>query len=285
MPAKEPAEAEARPTRRGGQVTAITLSGTQGLGRRGTFRVTDDMGAAIPRLRNPWLRTFLKTQGLAILISLAALIVSCVNSFWKPDNLVVYFRFNDPKEVGTNQLHVNYIFSNAGKTPAFIEGVSLTEIFYQRSDDDKAIPSLDVCKGAKIPTPDSLALISADVPPKIISYAKDLGYSRLYTPKTIYLGSVQSPFSSLNIDAGAPRAISAVYEMDAIDWNKFNVVLLCPVVTFFDASGHPSKAICEGFQSDQFTFGKDSPKGTRTTPAGLARLLPTSGSNCRVTPF
>jgi hypothetical protein len=63
MPAKEPAEAEARPTRRGGQVTAITLSGTQGLGRRGTFRVTDDMGAAIPRLRNPWLRSVLKDSG------------------------------------------------------------------------------------------------------------------------------------------------------------------------------------------------------------------------------
>lgn len=90
------------------------------------------------------------------------------------------------------------------------------------------------------------------------------------------MGGVQSPFSSINIDAGAQRAISAEYEMDAIDWNKFDVVLLCPVVRFFDSSGRPSTAICDGFQSDQL-LPEAGPKGTRATPAGQARLLPTSG--------
>ena len=59
-------------------------------------------------------------------------------------------------------------------------------------------------------------------------------YSRFYTPRIIYLGNVQSPFSSLSIDVGAQRAISAVFEMDSVDWNKSNVVLLCPIVRFFD---------------------------------------------------
>src|ERR1700722_13623815 len=166
------------------------------------------MSEDIPRLRNRWLSTFLKTQGLAILISLAALIVSCVDSFWKPDDLVVYFRFNDPKEIGTNQLHVNYIFSNAGKKPAFVEDVSITEVFYQTEEDSKTIPNIDLCKDQHIPTPDLVALMPTDLQSKPALYSHEERYSRLYTPKTVYLGSVQSPFSSLNIDVGAQRAVS-----------------------------------------------------------------------------
>ena len=245
----------------------------------------DDVGAAIPRLRNPWLSKFLKAQWLAllgILISLSTLTAYCINYFWRPDDLVVYFRFIDPNEIGTNQLHLNYIFSNAGKTPAFIEDVSLTEVFYQSNADGRTIPNMDICKDETIQTPAIVAFMQPAFQSQPISHPKGGWYSRLYTPKTIYSGSVQSPFSSLNIDAGAQRAISAVYEMDAIDWNKFNVVLLCPVIRFFDSSGHPSTAICDGFQGDQFPIEKNGPKGTRTTPGGLARLLPTSVSNCRI---
>jgi hypothetical protein len=246
--------------------------------------VTDDMGAAIPRLKNRWLGRFLKTQWVGV-ISLASLIAYCVYNFWKPDNLVVYFRFEDPKEVGTNQLHLNYIFSNAGKTPTFVEDVSLTEIFYQTNGDGRTMPNIDICRDQSIYTPSIAALLPANFRSEPTFYPKEGWYSRFYTPKTIYLGSTQSPFSSLNIDVGGQRAISAVYEMDAIDWNKFNVVLLCPIIRFFDSSGRPFTAICEGFQSDQFALEKAGPKGTRTAPGGLARLLPTSGSNCRIAPF
>jgi hypothetical protein len=243
----------------------------------------DDVGATIPRLRNPWLSRLLKTQWLGLLSILISLATLFLTYFWKPDDLVVYFRFVDPTEIGTGQLHLNYIFSNAGKTPAFIEDVSLTEVFYQSSGNGSTIPSLDICKDQSIETPTFAALGPPSVRSQPILHEKEGWYSKLYTPKMIYSGNIQSPFSSLNIDAGAQRAISAVYEMDAIDWNKFNIVLLCPVVRFFDSSGRPSTAICDGFQSEQLALGMG--KGTRTTPAGLARLLPTSGSNCHIAAF
>jgi hypothetical protein len=196
---------------------------------------------------------------------------------------VVYFRFTDPKEVGTDEIHLNYVLSNAGKTPAFIEDVSLTEIFYAYKGNASTTPSLDLCKDESIETP-TLAALNPQAVRSLPLLHHDGWYSKLYTPKIIYLGGVQSPFSSINIDAGAQRAISTIYEMDAIDWNKFNVVLLCPVVRFFDSSGRPSTAICDGFQSDEL-IPEVGPKGTRTTPAGLARLLPISGSNCHISVF
>ena len=241
------------------------------------------MGTAIPRLRNPWLNKLLKTQWLGLLSIVISLVTLYLTYFWKPDDLSVYFRFNDPNEVGTDQIHLNYIFSNAGKTPAFIEDVSLTEVFYQIDNNGRAIPNIDVCKDPSLPTPSFLALLPHDVHSQ--PFNANGRYAKFYTAKTIYLGSVQSPFSSLNIDAGAQRAIAAVYEMDAIDWNKFDVVLLCPVIRFFDLSGRPFTAICNGFQSDQFRIVKDGPKGVRTTPGGLARLLPTSVSNCRTAAY
>jgi hypothetical protein len=245
----------------------------------------DDVGAAIPRLRNPWLSKLLKTQWLGILSILISGVALYLTYFWKPDDLVVYFRFANPNEIGTSQLHLNYIFSNSGKTPAFIEDVSLTEVFYQSNADGSAIPNMDICKDESIQTPTFVALMQPALQSQPMLHQKEGWYSRLYTPKTIYSGGIQSPFSSLNIDVGAQRAISAVYEMDAIDWNKFNVVLLCPVIRFFDSSGHPSTAICDGFQGDQFLIEKNGPKGTRSSPAGLARLLPTSSSNCRIAAY
>jgi hypothetical protein len=168
------------------------------------------VGAAIPKLRKRWLGRTLKTQWVGM-ITLASFIAYCVYNFYKPDDLVVYFRFSDPKEVGANQLHLNYIFSNAGKTPAFIEDVSLTEVFYHEAEDGRTIPNIDICKYQNIQTPDINALMPTELKSKPALYSNEGRYGKLYTPKTIYLGSAPSPFSSLNIDVGGPRAIYAVY--------------------------------------------------------------------------
>jgi hypothetical protein len=123
----------------------------------------DDLGATIPRLKSPWLKTFFRTQGLSFVVAVVSLLVTLAVNSWKPDDLVAYFRFADPKEVGTNQLHLNYIFSNAGKTPTFIEDVSLTEVFYQNKGNASATPSLDICKDQSIETPTLAALMPAAV--------------------------------------------------------------------------------------------------------------------------
>jgi hypothetical protein len=146
----------------------------------------NDMGATI-RLRNPWMRTLLKTQWIGILSALISLITLYLTYFWKPDDLVVYFRFTDPQEVGTNQLHLSYIFSNAGKTPAFVEAVSLTEVFYQSNGNASTIPSLDICKDESIQTPTVAAFAPAAVRSLPMLHPPGGWYSRLYSPKAIYL--------------------------------------------------------------------------------------------------
>jgi hypothetical protein len=235
----------------------------------------------------PWLPNFFKTQGLAVLsliVSGGVLSDNLMRDFWKPDDLVVFFRFLDPKEVGTNQLHLNYVFSNSGKTPTFIEDVSLVEVFYQQIPNAQSYPDLGICE-ANSPTPATITMLPSFVQSTPVKYANG-EYKKFYTPKTIYLGGVQSSFSSLNIDVGTQRAISTVYEMDPVDWNNFNVVLLCPIVRFFDSTGRPFTAICKGFAGDDIHEDNGPAKGRRTTSAaGLARLLPETGSTCRISPF
>jgi hypothetical protein len=244
--------------------------------------MTDNAGAPILRLRNPWLRNMLQTQWIGVLSLLVSLTTLVLTYFWKPDDLVAYFRFVNPGEIGTNQLHLNYIFSNAGKTPAFVEDVSITEVFYHSDAYSNTIPDMDICK--RTYTPSFVASIPSNIQSKPIHFSEGW-YAMFYRPKLVFVANTQSTFSSISIEADAQRAISTVYEMEAVDWSKFNVVLLCPVVRFFNSYGHPSTAICDGYQIDTLPMKNGGPNGTRGTPAGLARLLPTSGSNCHIDPF
>jgi hypothetical protein len=240
--------------------------------------MTEDMGVDSPKLRSPWLRTLLKAQWLGA----TSLIVSALTlllPFWKPDDLVVYFRFNDPWEVGTKQLHLNYIFSNSGKNPAFVEDVSLVTITYRSQANNSMPVDFSLCNDTSLPTP-LLAAYTGDM----TDYKGRI--TRLYKPKEIYLGGSLSVFSSLNIDAGSQRAISTMFETEPVDWNKSNAILLCPVVRFFDSSGQPHTEVCPGYQRDQLD-GRAAPN-SRFTPAsgsGPARLLPKSGSSCTLSPF
>jgi hypothetical protein len=72
-------------------------------------------------------------SGLSILFSLFALIVSGLTLYYTffrhvPD-LVVYLRFPQPKQLGTNFLDVNYFFSNMGNQTVFIEDVAIDELW------------------------------------------------------------------------------------------------------------------------------------------------------------
>ena len=197
--------------------------------------MTDATDAEIPRPQNRRLRTFLRTQGLgaiSLLVSLLILIANVANYFWRPDNLVVYFRLMEPTEVGTGQLRLSYIFSNSGKTTAFIEDVSLVQVVYQQKTKSSDTPNFSLCKDDSIETPYVMAM----EPPIVRSSPNpdEIGRSRrLYIPKTIYLSGVKSQFPSLNIEVGTQRAISAVFATDPVDLKVDTIVLLCPIVQVF----------------------------------------------------
>jgi hypothetical protein len=176
---------------------------------------------------------------------------------------------------------LNYIFSNAGKTQVFIEDVGITEVFYKREGDNKTIDNTKVCVNPILYTPEYLSFLSKDVKTKPTHF-REGWYGTFYDPSTVYIANSPSTFSSTNINSGEQRAISTVYKMNPIDWDKFDNVLLCPVVRFFNSYGRPTTAICNGFEIDKSPDNKD---GTRAIIFGPERLLPISQSHCRIDTF
>jgi hypothetical protein len=237
-------------------------------------------------LEKVWLANLIKTQGLgmlSIIISTAALGTTFVYDFWKPEDLVVYFRFSNPIEIGTNQLHLNYIVSNSGKSPAFVEEVSLVQIHYSKITNDQLPLDFDICNGDAL-LPYTYTLDRADLKS---TWKDKLGrYTRFYAPSKTYVDGIESVFSSLHIDAGSQRVISTLYDTDPLDWSNSNVLLLCPIVRFFDSSGRPFIAMCRGFQVDNVHFDSAAAQGRRFGQApGPARLLPKADSTCRILPI
>jgi hypothetical protein len=92
-------------------------------------------------------------------------------------------------------------------------------------------------------------------------------------------------FPSTVVDAGAQRAISTVYETDAVDWTTVNVVLLCPFIRLFNSSGKPFTEICDGWEQDAVFDHKRGLRGGRFSSRGAAQLLPATVSNCYIDPF
>jgi hypothetical protein len=247
--------------------------------------LTDDMSATVPRLRSRWLTKLLKNQWFGLLSLLVSLATLYLTFFWKPDDLVVYFRFAEPNEIGNNQLHLNYIFSNAGRTPVFIEDIGLTEVFYERMIIIIRQSIISIFAKLRHCTLQGMFRCFQEIFKLSQLILRKDGIVSFIAQIQYYVANSQSPSSSININAGERRAISTVYKMDTIDWDKFNNVVLCPVVRLFSSSGHPSTAICNGFEVDKSSDEKDGQKGTRAILYGLARLLPTSQSDCRIDAF
>jgi hypothetical protein len=224
---------------------------------------------------NPWLRELFKNQWVGIVSAIIALGTFYLSNFWKREDLVVYFRFN-PEELSMPRLNLIYIFSNAGKTSIFIEDVGIEEVVYHSNAYSNTEPDMDICKKV-------LLWDFTSSKPTVVSFPQGWLVA-LYHPKSAFVSNNQSLFSSTNVEAGAQLGISTVYDLRTIDWNKFNVALFCPVLRFYNSAGKPSSAICDGYQIDTLP-SKSGVSGSRTTPAGLARLLPTSGSNCHIDPF
>jgi hypothetical protein len=75
----------------------------------------------------------------AVFISVCSLLVSLgsftiaglsmyFTTFWAPVDLIAYFNFPHPNEIGTNKLIINYIFVNSGKQSALIESVGVIQL-------------------------------------------------------------------------------------------------------------------------------------------------------------
>jgi hypothetical protein len=217
-------------------------------------------------------------SGLSILFSLFALIVSGFTLYYTffrhvPD-LLVYLRFPQPKQLGTNTLDVNYFFSNMGNQTVFIEDVAIDELWI-KSDRPGAEGTIigehgqiewtdesSMCNDPNIYLEtfmDTLHAFGASFPsslteqqhvPVMRSTTEDyrplegLRFA-LIKPARIYIEGAEAKAAAATVEAGKMKEIAATFERETIPLAKYNVVV-CPVIRIFDSKGQPVLAVCKG---------------------------------------
>jgi hypothetical protein len=85
------------------------------------------------------LRVFLKDQPiLSVIVLIFSILLPTatlyLTFFRHPESLNVYFRFNDPAQVGTATLDLGYFFSNGGSKSYMIENISIHEVWQKTSE-------------------------------------------------------------------------------------------------------------------------------------------------------
>jgi hypothetical protein len=65
----------------------------------------------------------------------------------------------------------------------------------------------------------------------------------------IYNDGIEVKFPSIVVDAGKTKSILATFTTDPLDTLKYDTVLICPTIRFFDGSGQPLVAMCKGWAS------------------------------------
>jgi hypothetical protein len=78
---------------------------------------------------------------------------------------------------------------------------------------------------------------------------KNGGELRIYQPSKIYIDGSEAKFSSTVVEPRETKVIATIFKTDELDQQKYDTVLLCPSIRFFDATGRPLVAICRGWQT------------------------------------
>jgi hypothetical protein len=237
-----------------------------------------------------WAFSFLKGQPILSIISLIVsvlfpLLTVYLTFFRHPEALDVYFRFNDPAQVGTSTLDLGYFFSNDGSKSYMIEKVGIYELWLKSPEPISLLhpPSqtttsdLSICEDKSIFPLKSLVLAMA--PPSERRHHWTLqngGNMAVLEPTRIYIDGVEAKFASTIVEPGKTKSIIATFTTDPLDKQNYNIVVICPAVRFFNSTGHPLVAICKGWQS---TVIEGQGHGYFfTVPPDTAQLIPSPRS-------
>lgn len=228
---------------------------------------------------------FLKRQsmfsGVSLVVSLVTLYLTF---FWHPERLDVYFRFNDPAQVGTSTFDLSYFFSNDGSRPYLIENVSVDEVWLKS-------PKPVSWKSGATGNP-SICLHTAGFPlqsaslemPTFLSFKRQHHWSfpsggslAVLSPSRIYIDGVESRSASTIVEPRQPKVVLAIFKTEPLDRKKYNIVVECPIIRFFNSTGHPFVAICRGWQSIMME-GASNGYYFLTPPRDSAELAPSPRS-------
>jgi hypothetical protein len=266
--------------------------------RLSQFRDADPVG---PK-RQPW---FSRNQAIPIAISILAIFVSAgistlslwLANFWHHPDLVVYLRFPEPKQLGTNTLDVNYFFSNMGNQTVLVENVVIDELWIKSDKPgySGAGMEVDMCNDPNLWMPTSLTLVRLvpsvvweehkPIQPTVFGTNPQSPQSVLLAvvkPENLYIDGAEARTAATSVETGKMKAIGATFKTEPRP-AEYNVVVVCPVVSFFDSKGQPVLAVCKGWQSGHLNSSADFLDTVLSPPAGTppGRLLPVgSTGNC-----
>jgi hypothetical protein len=218
-------------------------------------------------------------------------------NFWHRPDLVVYLRFPEPKQLGTNTLDVNYFFSNMGNQTVLVENVVIDELWIKSDKPGYSGPGMEVdrCNDPNLWMPNILTL-SRIVPSVVWEEHKPIPteFGRLdpqfvqgvlfavVKPEKLYIDGAEARTAATTVEAGKIKAIGATFKTEPRP-AEYNVVVVCPVVSFFDSKGQPVLAMCKGWQSGKLNSPAEFLDTVLSPPAGTppGRLLPVgSAGNC-----
>jgi hypothetical protein len=218
-----------------------------------------------------------RTHILSLIVAFAALIGTCLNSFftffWHPEDLRIYIRSPDAKPLQDkpDTVDIKYFFSNMGNQAVLIDDVSMSEIWVHSATPNNGLAGLDRCNSQAYSGQVASLLGTPELLPM-----QDGSRFRLVRPTKIYGDGAESKSSAAAIEAGKMKVISATFETDTAPGPEYNMLIICPVINFFDSKGQPVIAVCKGWVSSH----PGSPSLPRTLfwpPSSLdmpARLLP-----------
>ena len=221
---------------------------------------------------------------VSAIIALGSLITNLIINFWHTEDLIIYLHFPKPNQVGTTELTIDYFFFDGGKKMALIEDVGVVQLqamgkpqghnshLYIELCNDPYLPGFPHRYEAMPPEKDDeLTEIQKPQTPQI-----DRAFASFTWPKEINIDGHEVASSAVLIEPEKTRIITARYDMRRVDQNVFNILVICPVVRYFDSEGHPTVAVCQGYLSVVFPVGEPGGGGKMFGPAYRpARLLPT----------
>jgi hypothetical protein len=113
---------------------------------------------------------------------------------------------------------------------------------------------------------------------------KDGGEAAAFHPVKIYNDGIEVKFPLTVVEAGKTKSILATFTTEPLDKQKYDTVLICPTIRFFDGSGQPLVAMCKGWASTIIPEPEAGHDGQYFQgPGGPATLLP-SPISCSIEP-
>jgi hypothetical protein len=165
-----------------------------------------------------------------------------------------------------NSFSIEYSFANEGRQPASINSIGLTSVMANNRTEEPA-SNINLCENhnsAKLLVSHLLGLLG------LSQLANESIKKETYGPKEIMVDGGPWPSgTTISVEGGKSRTLSATYAIDPTDQAKYNVIALCPVVEAYDDIGLGGTAVCRGLVSTRTDTGLVSIRA-----AERVRILP-----------